>query len=280
MNRLHLLIKSIVSVAILAFVVGCSHKETRTTQSPPPSVQKDHAVFLSEARAEARNLRSELAAIKIANAKRAANLRSFQEETAQLREREARLSSKLNDANRERDQLRRQNSELQARTGALPQLGQLVADIKSLQTSVGQMISSMNTLVGEMSKIKQDIVQNQRDIKRQTAMMSAVASDDQPDSPASESKLKIITVKWGDTLWRISRTHSISLKTLKDINELESDLIVAGQQLKVPFVTASKTNHSPEKRKDKKASVLKKGTGEPDRPPPTPNPLPGPNEGG
>lgn len=44
------------------------------------------------------------------------------------------------------------------------------------------------------------------------------------------------TIQPGDSLWKISRAHSVSIDSLKAANNLSSDLIIAGQTLKIPTV--------------------------------------------
>ena len=54
-------------------------------------------------------------------------------------------------------------------------------------------------------------------------------------SPVSHSaKTSIYTVKSGDTLSHIAKTHGITLKALRAANNLEGDRIVVGAKLKIP----------------------------------------------
>ncbi|WP_228547559.1 LysM peptidoglycan-binding domain-containing protein [Filobacillus milosensis] len=46
----------------------------------------------------------------------------------------------------------------------------------------------------------------------------------------------IYEVKSGDTLWKISNTYQTSIKNLKLINGLQSDLLLVGQKLRVPIM--------------------------------------------
>ncbi len=49
---------------------------------------------------------------------------------------------------------------------------------------------------------------------------------------------KIHLITKGDSLYSISRLHNVSIKSLKKINNLKSDLIIAGKELKLPIDTA------------------------------------------
>lgn len=51
--------------------------------------------------------------------------------------------------------------------------------------------------------------------------------------PASAS-LRTIIVQRGDTLWDLARKHQVALLLLQAVNDLESDLIVPGQELVLP----------------------------------------------
>ena len=223
---------------------GCTHVPATDITQPPNIQSTDHyQVLIREARAEADMLRSELASIKIAMAKQSAELQSSQGAKISLRHREEELNSelqqvKLNVLNMqsERDQLRRQNSELQARASSVPELRQLVLDIRALQTSVQQMVNSMQTLSTDITKIKQDMLKNQQRLRKPSPKLTAL-----PPSPRSGSRGRngIVTVAPGDTLWRISWAHGISVKKLKEMNGLTTNDIVVGQKLKVPVSKSS-----------------------------------------
>ena len=229
---------------------GCTHVPATDIAQPPDIKSTDHyQVLIQEARAEADMLRSELASIKIAMAKQNAELKSSQGTKISLRHREEELNSelqqvKLNVLNMqsERDQLRRQNSELQARASSVPELRQLVLDIRALQTSVQQMVNSMQTLSTDITKIKQDMLKNQQRLRKPSPKLTAL-----PPRPRSGSRGRngIVTVSPGDTLWRISWAHGISVKKLKEMNGLATNDIVVGQKLKVPVSKSSAPKKNP-----------------------------------
>ena len=224
-----------VLLILLNSLWGCSHTPTpdvaQAAQKPPV----DHyEVLLRESRAEADRLRSELATIKIATAKQSANLLSVQSARTALRKREDELASEnqqvkahISSLEAERDTLRRQNSELQARSASVPELRQLVLDIRALQTSVQQMVNNMQTLSTDITKIKQDMLNNQKRFRRNTPKLTSLSGS------GSSKNQEWITVAPGDTLWRISQAHGLSVKSLKAMNDLQSDFIIVGQRLRV-----------------------------------------------
>jgi LysM repeat protein len=63
---------------------------------------------------------------------------------------------------------------------------------------------------------------------RVTAEIKAIAGAQPKHDPGSD----IYVVRQGDTLFRIAVSHHLSVKELKDLNGLSSDLIKVGQELK------------------------------------------------
>ena len=233
-----------VLLIVLASFGGCTHTPATDDMVQPPDLKStDHyQVLIREARAEASMLRSELASIKIAMAKQNAELQSSQGAKIALRQREEELASeiqqvKLNVLNMEseRDRLRRENSELQARASSVPEIRQLVLDIRALQTSVQQMVNSMQTLSTDITKIKQDMRKNQQRLRKPTPKLTSLP----PGSSGTRGRNGVVTVSPGDTLWRISRAHRISVKQLKEMNGLTTNDIMVGQKLKVPVSNSS-----------------------------------------
>ena len=57
---------------------------------------------------------------------------------------------------------------------------------------------------------------------------------DPPKAPEAP-KYQVITIKWGDTLWALSRKYGTTVQELAKINNIKNpDLIYAGAPLKVP----------------------------------------------
>ena len=230
----------------------------------------NYEVLLKESREESDRLRSELAAMRIASAKQNANLQFYQGTRGNPREKEAARDSEIQEIKAhvsklqgERDQLRRQNIELQNRSAALPEMRQLVMDIKALQTSVHQMVMGMRTLSADIVKIKYDMVQNKKRLRAQRNQRTARHAA----PPARSSrKLAKITVEQGDTLYSIARAHGISIAKLKQINRLKTDTISVDQQLIVPMPPTSPSHPQAQpalaKHKTKrKPKVLKNSEG-------------------
>jgi LysM repeat protein len=64
--------------------------------------------------------------------------------------------------------------------------------------------------------------------------------------PIGAIKTAIYLVQAGDSLAKVARSHGISIKELKNINDLQSDVLLVGQKLNVPAVSRAKVG-SPKK---------------------------------
>ena len=62
----------------------------------------------------------------------------------------------------------------------------------------------------------------------------AAAPASESNTASSPARTSLYTVKSGDTLTRIAKTHGITVKALKSANSLENDRIVVGAKLKIP----------------------------------------------
>jgi len=49
----------------------------------------------------------------------------------------------------------------------------------------------------------------------------------------SHARSSVVVIKSGDTLWRIARTHHITISSLKAVNHLKGNLIRVGQKLRI-----------------------------------------------
>ncbi len=234
--------KFLLFLLYLVITVGCAHHPATADETIPASPASDTREFLiHEAREEADMLRSELAAIKIAAAKQHAELQSAKKRVDSFKAREEDLVSNVQEmkdsllmAENERDQLRRENVELQSQSASIPDLQQLMGEVRTMQASVQQMVANMQTLMTEVVHIKQDMKKNQNNAQRGTTSLTAFSM-----TTPSKAMRGVWTVAAGDTLWSISQKHATTVDTLKAINKLDSDVIVEGQTLKVPMLAST-----------------------------------------
>lgn len=67
-----------------------------------------------------------------------------------------------------------------------------------------------------------------------TSTRTEPVKQDPPKAPEAP-KYQVITIKWGDTLWALSRKYGTTVQELAKINNIKNpDLIYAGAPLKVP----------------------------------------------
>lgn len=192
---------------------------------------------MTEALAEAEDLRAAMAAVRIKAAKQTAALRTAQEQVAALRNREiehvatiARLEKELSTIRTERDGLQKDVTELHAQAENIPELLNMVAHVRVLETSMKGMVSSIDALSNETAQLKKQITQQRAaGMKTQSSIPSGLT---QPGPHAGERDF--IVVKAGDSLWRLARRYGTTVTELKTLNDLDRDLILVGQILNLP----------------------------------------------
>lgn len=62
----------------------------------------------------------------------------------------------------------------------------------------------------------------------------AVSMEKMVEETAHDPQMTVHTVSAGDNLWKIAKKHGISIQSLRDENNLESDVLRPGQQLYIP----------------------------------------------
>ena len=73
-----------------------------------------------------------------------------------------------------------------------------------------------------------------QNVPAQSCPVATVQKTDAPVEGSSAASATVYLVKSGDTLSHIAKTHGTTVKALKSANDLASDRIVVGQQLKIP----------------------------------------------
>lgn len=113
----------------------------------------------------------------------------------------------------------------------------MVADIRQLLTHANDTTSSLdqqrkkiNTFEGDLEKREKRLEGKLSHLK--TAVGSLIKLIE--DNKGNLSSARIYSVQEGDSLERIARKYKTSVDDLKKINSLNSDLIVIGQELKLP----------------------------------------------
>lgn len=82
------------------------------------------------------------------------------------------------------------------------------------------------------------------------------ASTNQPVTQQTVNKTaSTYTVKSGDSLYKVSLMHNVSVTDLKRANGLSGDMIYVGQTLKIPGSSTSKTQAKPQTASNKRHKV-------------------------
>ncbi len=235
----------------LAFSLeACVHKPTKTmnadSQIETPAVLPPHMVLLKEARAEAENMRAELASLKILMAKQAGEIRSLRQRSQSVYDREQdhgtelqQVRSQLLSSEAEREKLRKHTMVLESQVVSMPDTSQLISDLQSLQGSFQQIMGSMKGLASDMKLIKQEMnISAQPLAPQQTKMTTSslrggFTGAATPNSTRSIDAKGRIIIQDGDTLFELAQSYGTSVQQLKIWNNLTSDLILSGFPLKV-----------------------------------------------
>lgn len=120
------------------------------------------------------------------------------------------------------DSLQRQLSNLDGRINQLEKvLERAATDLKQINAAVttnAQKIEDHQHQLDEVVKLKSTLMTISQAIKKNSLHEDA----------------KVHKVKSGDSLEKIARLHHISIDSLKRFNQLETDRIIVGQELKIP----------------------------------------------
>lgn len=231
--------------------IGCGHQP-----KPPAAIAREpgptyYDGLIREAKAEADRLRAQLANERITIAKYRSEVQAAQHEASKLRDREAEFAQKLAATNselsmvkNERDQLRRQNAELQAKTAGIPQVLELIAEIRTIQSSINGMVSNIQGLTTDLAAMKKDFQQSQARLGSAAVAKKSQTAASKPQSvPGSTDDAEdTVIVELGDTLWDLAQQHDLTVEELRAWNGLSGNLIFPGQKLQMrpPSGPASK----------------------------------------
>jgi len=158
-------------VGLVLFPAGCATKQPLPT-AMPTATQRQFDAAIQDTRAEAAAIRNEMAATRIAAAKKEAELQALRRELAELRQARAEQQQALDArqteliaARAERDQLLQAKAEFQVQLAELPRLRQATAEAKaaemSVQARMKELESALATLTAELDQVKKDLARLQ-----------------------------------------------------------------------------------------------------------------------
>jgi LysM repeat protein len=201
---------------LLLLSAACSSALVEKTEAPESRVPQPPLV--RDRGLELATLRSELAATKIAAAKKEAELLELRDLVRQLRlenaeSRQAFLELRDQAEQRQRDLIHaRETPERQAQAHSTDDLSVLKDRVATLAQALGQ--------------LRQDLAAS---AVKEPVMAMSVAAITVPNSPST------ITVQPGDTLVSLAKKHRTTVEVLRKLNVLTGDTLIVGRALVLPM---------------------------------------------
>lgn len=141
---------------------------------------------------------------------------------------------KQQDLEKQQNKIDQLSSQIQAleKKWALMEKTQTV-DAKELQT----LSSHANETTAALAQFKDRIGELEQDISSQNRKfdeISKLKGHIENLAKGFQGEFKLYRVKPGDSLEKIARAHKTAVEKIKKLNDLDQDLIVIGQELKIP----------------------------------------------
>ena len=153
-------------------LAGCAAKQTMPADDL--TAAKRHMDFLlSEARAEATTIRTEMATARIAVAKQESDLKELRQQAAELRQALDGKHAELTGLRTERDKVvqsktdlqTQMQSQIQTQTGEIARLRTTAHELDTAKAKVAELESQLATRVAELDQAKKDLEQQQQQAK-------------------------------------------------------------------------------------------------------------------
>lgn len=207
-------------------------------------------VAIRDAQAEVSTLRQDVAAARIAVAKKDAELQELRHLVAELQRTAESKQGELAALRTERDRLLQSKTELERQVVELPRLRQSVAEVAETQIKVAETQTKLKELESTLAVLTADLAQVKRDLARTKGKGRGRPGKSVSPGPMPEASIMPvssvealtpsdrrpvrISVEWGDTLGLLARLYGVSVPALMEANGLRSDLILVGQELVIP----------------------------------------------
>jgi LysM repeat protein len=101
----------------------------------------------------------------------------------------------------------------------------LIADFKTLKNHLNETNTTLAQCQSQLNKIDKQLTSDIQSLKLSLNSMIALLQG---------GEQKTYTVQFGDSLGQIALDHKTNIKTLKELNNLTSDIIYSGQKLILP----------------------------------------------
>jgi LysM repeat protein len=102
---------------------------------------------------------------------------------------------------------------------------------------INELTLHANGTSSALSQFKQRIEELEQDLlaqNRQLCELAKIKDTINTLAKSTKSPYKIYKVRPGDSLEKIAQMHQVKVEQIKKLNHLEKDLIVVGQELKIP----------------------------------------------
>jgi LysM repeat protein len=134
------------------------------------------------------------------------------------------------------DEINKVVSELEKRIANLQSSHQSESkDIKQLTSHANETSSALTQYKDRINELERQLLTQNRKFDEIVKLKGTLESLAKAiESDGSRQQMKIYKVKAGDSLEKIAKAHQTNVDYLKKLNNLEQDLIVVGQEMKVP----------------------------------------------
>jgi LysM repeat protein len=214
---------------LVLLCVGCSSMQLTSTGIPEPQVQP--APLVRDRGLELAVLRAEMAATKIAAAKKEAELLELRDLVRQLRlenaeSRQAFLELRDQAEQRQRDLVNaREAQERQAKTHSTDDLTVLKDTVVMLAQELGQL---KQDLAKPVAKEPVNFIKPGSSPLSLMSPMALTVTTMAPGAPLP------IMVQPGDTLATLAKRHRTTVEALRKLNVLKGDTLIVGRELVLP----------------------------------------------
>lgn len=123
-------------------------------------------------------------------------------------------------------------SELESKLVAIEQKQSLEEDsLNTLSLHANETTSALTQHKNKLSELENSNFENNKKIQEVNNLKSTLKDIAKYIKATPSSAYK---VKKGDSLERIAKNHKVSVEAIKELNQLDNDLIVVGQDIKIP----------------------------------------------
>lgn len=245
-----------IACSFCLLVTGCSAKPRMSTGTPESQAQAGQLVRDREL--ELTTLRGEMAATRIAAAKKEAELQELRDLVQQLRQENAEARQMVLEMREQAEQRRgelervREEQERHAQAQTTQHLTLLKDTMMTLAHEVGQLRQDLTKpVLKEQGKASKGTGRKSAEPGKLDGLLgmpqrvpsglgtpatSATAPGEftRANAVSGQSQATSITVQPGDTLWRLAKQHRTSVAALRERNQLDGEALAVGQVLLLP----------------------------------------------